>query len=176
MVRAAAGSYGIRENQVAFAGFSNGGLTGEACIRYYSGTQKTTDHFPDYREDDLDRYYGAPDAFLCIYGPRYKGAEFDYTDVEMCIRDRSEEGSEAAYREYQSALRAFNQRLAVLRQCLGMQSALSSYAARHTWATMAYHCEIHPGIISEAMGHSSITVTEECPMASDMIPGCISQW
>ena len=28
------------------------------------------------------------------------------------------------------------------------------------WATMAYHCEIHPGIISEAMGHSSITVTE----------------
>ena len=25
---------------------------------------------------------------------------------------------------------------------------------------MAYHCEIHPGIISEAMGHSSIKVTE----------------
>ena len=73
---------------------------------------------------------------------------------------QSEEGTEAAYREYQSALGEFNQRLAVLRQCLGMQSALSSYAARHTWATMAYHCEIHPGIISEAMGHSSITVTE----------------
>ena len=53
---------------------------------------------------------------------------------------QSEEGTEAAYREY--------------------QSALSTYAARHTWATMAYHCEIHPGIISEAMGHSSITVTE----------------
>ena len=32
--------------------------------------------------------------------------------------------------------------------------------ARHTWATTAYYCEIHPGIISEAMGHSSITVTE----------------
>ncbi len=73
---------------------------------------------------------------------------------------QSEEGTEAAYREYQSALRAFNRRLSILRQCLGMQSALSTYAARHTWATMAYHCEIHPGIISEAMGHSSITVTE----------------
>ena len=35
-----------------------------------------------------------------------------------------------------------------------------TYAARHTWATTAYYCEIHPGIISEAMGHSSITVTE----------------
>lgn len=73
---------------------------------------------------------------------------------------QSEEGTEAAYREYQSALRAFNRRLNILGQCRGMRSALSSYAARHTWATMAYHCEIHPGIISEAMGHSSITVTE----------------
>ena len=35
-----------------------------------------------------------------------------------------------------------------------------TYTARHTWATTAYYCEIHPGIISEAMGHSSITVTE----------------
>ncbi|UBF14864.1 integrase [Bacteroides caccae] len=35
-----------------------------------------------------------------------------------------------------------------------------TYVARHTWATTAYYCEIHPGIISEAMGHSSITVTE----------------
>ena len=35
-----------------------------------------------------------------------------------------------------------------------------TYAARHTWATMAYYSEVHPGIISEAMGHSSITVTE----------------
>ena len=35
-----------------------------------------------------------------------------------------------------------------------------TYTARQTWATTAYYCEIHPGIISEAMGHSSITVTE----------------
>ena len=34
------------------------------------------------------------------------------------------------------------------------------HTARHTWATTAYYCEIHPGIISEAMGHSSIKVTE----------------
>ena len=35
-----------------------------------------------------------------------------------------------------------------------------TYTARHTWATLAYYSEVHPGIISEAMGHSSITVTE----------------
>lgn len=72
----------------------------------------------------------------------------------------SKEGSEAAYREYQSALRSFNYQLSALKEKTGMESHLSTYTARHTWATMAYYCEIHPGIISEAMGHSSISVTE----------------
>lgn len=70
------------------------------------------------------------------------------------------EGTEAAYREYQLALRSFNRNLTLLSQFLGLENSLSSYTARHTWATTAYHCEIHPGIISEAMGHSSIAVTE----------------
>ena len=58
------------------------------------------------------------------------------------------------------ALRNFNYQSMILKQVLGLTSELSSYTARHTWATMAYYCEIHPGVISEAMGHSSITVTE----------------
>lgn len=72
----------------------------------------------------------------------------------------SPEGTQEAYREYQLALRSFNQKLMLLGKLVGMEGKLSSYTARHTWATTAYYCEIHPGIISEAMGHSSITVTE----------------
>ena len=72
----------------------------------------------------------------------------------------SREGTKEAYREYQLALRSFNQQLMFLGELLGLGDKLSSYTARHTWATTAYYCEIHPGIISEAMGHSSITVTE----------------
>jgi len=72
----------------------------------------------------------------------------------------SREGTKEAYREYQLALRSFNRQLMLLGEILGLSDRLSSYTARHTWATTAYHCEIHPGIISEAMGHSSITVTE----------------
>lgn len=72
----------------------------------------------------------------------------------------SPEGTEAAYREYQCALRRFNHQLASLAGELGGTLSLSTYAARHTWATLAYYCEVHPGIISEAMGHSSLTVTE----------------
>lgn len=73
---------------------------------------------------------------------------------------KSGEETEAAYREYQLALRSFNYQLALLGKLLGLKDHLSSYTARHTWATTAYYCEIHPGIISEAMGHSSIMVTE----------------
>lgn len=73
---------------------------------------------------------------------------------------KSGEGTEQAYREYQLALRSFNYQLALLGKFLGLKDHLSSYTARHTWATTAYYCEIHPGIISEAMGHSSIMVTE----------------
>ena len=72
----------------------------------------------------------------------------------------SREGTKEAYREYQLAWRSFNQQLMLLGEFLGLGDKLSSYTARHTWATTAYYCEIHPGIISEAMGHSSITVTE----------------
>ena len=52
---------------------------------------------------------------------------------------QSEEGSEAAYREYQSALRAFNQRLAVLRQCLGclLYTSLSTSRYSTSGVTMA---------------------------------------
>ena len=73
---------------------------------------------------------------------------------------RSKEGTQEAYHEYQLALREFNYQLEILGKLLGLEGKLSSYAARHTWATTAYYCEVHPGIISEAMGHSSITVTE----------------
>ena len=71
IVRANADKYRVKENRIFFAGFSNGGLTGEACIQYYSGEQKMSDIFPGYEEDALDLVSGAMDAFLCIYGPRY---------------------------------------------------------------------------------------------------------
>ena len=81
IVRAGAEKYRIPRNRIAFAGYSNGGLTGEACIQYYSGTQKMKDVFPDYEDDELDRVSADMDAFLCIYGPRFAHQTFDYTNV-----------------------------------------------------------------------------------------------
>ena len=80
-VRAHAAEYRIDPDFVAFAGFSNGGLTGEALIENYSGEKKVSDYFPDYKPDELDGYQGAMDAFLCVYGPRFVGADFNWDGV-----------------------------------------------------------------------------------------------
>ena len=81
MIRKNADKYRIKADNVAFAGFSNGGLSGEDNIQYYSGSKSLNDYYPNYVPDELDTYYGAPDAFLCVYGPRFVGGKFDFTGV-----------------------------------------------------------------------------------------------
>ena len=64
------------------------------------------------------------------------------------------------YIRYQKALRIFNCKLAKLAELLLPDAKISSYTARHTWATLAFYAGIPIGIISKALGHSSIKVTE----------------
>lgn len=64
------------------------------------------------------------------------------------------------YTCYLCALRNFNKRLAKLASRILPGVKVSSYTARHTWATLSFHLGIPVGIISEALGHSSVRVTE----------------
>ena len=50
--------------------------------------------------------------------------------------------------------------LGVLARWLLPGVKISSYTARHTWATLAYHMDMPIGIICQALGHSSVRVTE----------------
>ena len=71
-------------------------------------------------------------------------------------------GSEAAkdIKEYQSALRHFNQGLCVLGKTLGMKGNISSYTLRHSWATTAKYIGAPIEMISESLGHKSIKTTQ----------------
>lgn len=64
------------------------------------------------------------------------------------------------YMNYLRALRNFNLKLQRIAALLLPGVKLSSYTARHTWATLAFHAGVSIGIISKALGHSSIKVTE----------------
>lgn len=61
---------------------------------------------------------------------------------------------------YLRTLRNFNRKLEAITMLLLPGVKLSSYTPRHTWATLAFHSGVSIGIISKALGHSSIKVTE----------------
>lgn len=63
------------------------------------------------------------------------------------------------YVQYQSALRSQNRNLKKLAGRLGLDVCLTTYVARHSWATMAYHNKVAVAVISEAMGHRTEEVT-----------------
>jgi site-specific recombinase XerD len=62
-------------------------------------------------------------------------------------------------RNHTSQLRTFNKRLKNISEILGLEKPLSSYVARHSWATIALRKKVPIEVISEGMGHENETTT-----------------
>ena len=78
-------------------------------------------------------------------------------DILSSYKKRTDE---RAYREYQSALRRFNNRLKDLARALRLKSPVTSYTLRHSWATTAKYRGVSIEMISESLGHKSIKTTQ----------------
>ena len=65
----------------------------------------------------------------------------------------------AKNQDYTSQLRNYNKRLKRISDMLGLETSLSSYVSRHTWATLALRKGIPIEVISESMGHENETTT-----------------
>lgn len=66
---------------------------------------------------------------------------------------------EKGYKQYKSALRLYNEHLHRLSKMIGMNTPLTSYVARHSWATTAKEEGVAISLISESLGHTSEKVT-----------------
>ena len=64
------------------------------------------------------------------------------------------------YRRYHIALVDYNRNLKKLAELAKLDTNLSSYSARHTWATVAHYHNIPLSVISEGMGHTSESTTK----------------
>ena len=64
-----------------------------------------------------------------------------------------------AHEQYMASLCAHNRNLRKIGDLLGLDFPLSSYSARHSWATVARDAHIPISVISSAMGHSSERTT-----------------
>ncbi|WP_348717036.1 site-specific integrase [uncultured Alistipes sp.] len=66
----------------------------------------------------------------------------------------------AAFREYYNALSVHNRKLKELSKLVDAGISLTSYVARHTWATVARKHRIPLAVISAGMGHTSEKTTQ----------------
>lgn len=62
-------------------------------------------------------------------------------------------------RQYQNKIHLINHYLKKLGKELGLSSKLTSYVARHSWASIAKSQDVPVSAISEAMGHSTQRTT-----------------
>lgn len=69
------------------------------------------------------------------------------------------ENQEVTFRQYQTALGYHNRKLKQLGRLVGEDLPLSSYTARHSWATVARNHQVPLSIISAGMGHTSEKTT-----------------
>lgn len=61
--------------------------------------------------------------------------------------------------QYKSAEHLVNNKLKIIGKELGLRSPLTTYVARHSWASIARSKNIPISVISEAMGHDSEATT-----------------
>lgn len=64
-----------------------------------------------------------------------------------------------AYDEYCTCLNTYNRTLKQLAKTAGINVNLTSYTARHSWASIAYRSDVSLHVISQALGHSKPGIT-----------------
>lgn len=86
---------------------------------------------------------------------RYKSETRDYVFPLLASSDDT-----IAYKEYQKKFSYYNRTLKALGEKVGISMPLSSYVARHTWATLAYLSSESMPVISKALGHTNLKTTQ----------------
>ena len=86
---------------------------------------------------------------------RYSDSDSSYVFPILTSLDTTE-----AYEQYQVALNTHNRLLGRLSEILGCGCKLTSYVARHSWATAARNHNVSISVISQGMGHTSEQTTQ----------------
>lgn len=85
---------------------------------------------------------------------KYENKHTDYIFPIICRTNK-----QVAERSYDSTLNYYNRTLKTLSQKAGINRRLTSYVARHSWASIAYRKNIGLSIISKALGHTNTQIT-----------------
>jgi len=70
------------------------------------------------------------------------------------------DGSTKQFQKYKTQRRRMNERLNTMAKDAGIKERFTTYTIRHTWATTAKYLGMPTALISEGLGHTSVTTTE----------------
>lgn len=73
---------------------------------------------------------------------------------------KNDSSEEKKYAEVKQLVKQVNKYVGRIASVVGIKEKVSSYVARHSWATIAKNSGTSTEFISEALGHSSVTVTK----------------
>jgi len=93
-----------------------------------------------------------------IVEPLYKIIEKYRNEGEYVLPILNSE-SKSLYNEYRNGLKRYNNYLKSLSSLLELEVPLTSYVARHSWATLARESGVPVSVISEGLGHSTEKIT-----------------
>jgi len=96
-------------------------------------------------------------AILAYYKQNYPHTENDYI---FPILDHSHASAKSKDYRIDKVLKQVNKDLKIIGQKLNIKEKLTTYVARHSYATIMKNSGVPIGIISEAMGHSSEKTTQ----------------
>lgn len=112
-------------------------------------------------QEIVDRYPTSPQSsyLLPIIHPSYAFGSSQKATAHLTVQeDRIRILQER--RCYQKTLHSINHQLRILSKQIGLISPLTTYVARHTWASIARNQNIPISVISEGLGHHSEQTTQ----------------
>ena len=116
-------------------------------------------YYSRHKTQKLLSFQLVPNAMQII--EKYSKANHAQEDYIFPILDRSEhKTAQQIFNRTHKVLRKVNRELKMLGEQIGLEMPLTTYVARHTFATVLKRSGVNIAIISESLGHSDLSTTQ----------------
>ena len=142
-----------------FSYFTAGMNLGDIARLRYKDIIKERVYYSRHKTQKLLSFQLVPNAMQII--EKYSKANHAQEDYIFPILDRSEhKTAQQIFNRLHKVLRKVNRELKTLGEQIGLEMPLTTYVARHTYATVLKRSGVSVALISESLGHSDLSTTQ----------------
>ena len=142
-----------------FSYFTAGMNFGDIARLRYKDIVKGRVNYSRHKTQKLLSFQLVPNAMRII--EKYSKANHAQEDYIFPILDRSEhKTAQQIFNRTHKVLRKVNRELKTLGEQIGLKMPLTTYVARHTYATVLKRSGVSVALISESLGHSDLSTTQ----------------